>query len=138
MAVDWGERRIGIALSDESRAIASPYGVVKRGGSLDKDLERISAIARENSVSLVVFGLPVRLDGSLGPEASGVLEVVEKLRQKVEMPVKTWDERLSTVEAQRVLINGNVSREKRRGLVDQIAAAIFLQGYLDSLSGKAL
>ena len=136
MAVDWGERRIGIALSDESRSIASPHGVVKREGSLEKDLERISALARENGVSLVIFGLPVRLDGSLGPEASGVLEVVEKLRRKMEIPVKTWDERLSTAAAQRALIDGNVSREKRRGLVDQVAAALFLQGFLDSPSGK--
>ena len=136
MAVDWGKRRIGIALSDESRLIASPHGMIERGESLDRDLDRISALARENDVSLVVFGLPVRLDGSLGPEASGVQEVVEKLRKKVDIQVKTWDERLSTAAAQRALVEGNLSRDKRRGLVDQVAAALFLQGFLDSPSGK--
>jgi len=136
MAIDWGQRRIGIALSDESRAIASPHKVVQRVGSLARDLECIVNLTRENSVSLVVFGLPVRLDGSMGPEASGVLEVAEKLGQKIDIPVKTWDERFSSVEAERALIDGNVSRKKRRGLVDQVAAALILQTYLDSGSGE--
>ena len=136
MAIDWGQRRIGIALSDESRAIASPHKVVQRAGSLDRDLECIVDLTRENSVSLVVFGLPVRLDGSMGPEASGVLEVAEKLGRKIDVPVKTWDERFSTVEAERALIGGNVSRKKRRGLVDQVAAALILQAYLDSGFGE--
>lgn len=136
MAIDWGEKRIGIALSDESRVIASPFGAVKRCGSLDRDLEQISAIASRNNVSLVIFGFPVRLDGSRGPEALGVLEVAEKFRQKVDIPVKTWDERLSTTAAQRILLDGDLSRSKRRGLVDKVAAAFFLQGYLDSPSGK--
>lgn len=136
MAIDWGEKRIGIALSDESRVIASPFGMVRRCGSLDRDLDQISAVASQNNVSLVIFGLPVRLDGSHGPEAVGVLEVAEKLRRKVDIPVKTWDERLSTTAAQRILLDGDLSRSKRRGLVDKVAAAYFLQGYLDSPSGK--
>ncbi len=136
LAIDWGKRRIGIALSDESRAIASPHKVVQRGGSLDRDLEHIAGLTREHDVSQVVFGLPVRLDGSTGPEASGILEVVEKLKQKVDIPVRTWDERFSTVAAERALIGGNVSRKKRRDLVDQVAAALILQSYLDSVSGE--
>jgi putative Holliday junction resolvase len=131
MAIDWGERRIGVALSDESRTIASPHTVIQRGGSLDRDLE-IAGIAADNEVQLIVFGLPMRLNGSMGPAAEGVLEVVEKLRGKVQTQVDTWDERLSTAEAERVLIGGDVSRNRRKDLIDQVAAALFLQAYLDS------
>jgi len=136
MAIDWGERRIGVALSDESRIIASPHSVITRGGSLDRDLTEIARIATENEVELIIFGLPMRLDGSMGPAAKGVLEVVEKLRQKVSMPVDTWDERLSTVAAERALIEGDVSRKKRKKVIDQVAAALFLQAFLDSPRGE--
>jgi putative Holliday junction resolvase len=136
MAIDWGERRIGIALSDESRTIASPHSVIRRGNSLDRDLIQIADIAAENGVELIIFGLPVRLDGSVGPAAEGVLEVVEKVRDKVQARVETWDERLSTAAAERALIGGDVSRKKRKTLVDQVAAALFLQSYLDRESGK--
>lgn len=131
MAIDWGERRIGLALSDESRTIASPHDVIRRGGSLEKDLDRIAEVADLNGVDLVIFGMPVRLDGSVGPEAEGVLQVVEKLRPKVRARVDTWDERLSTAAAERALIGGDVSRKKRKEKVDQVAAALFLQAYLD-------
>ena len=131
MAIDWGERRIGVALSDESRTIASPHTVIQRGGSLDRDLTEIAGIAADNEVQLIVFGLPMRLNGSMGPAAEGVLEVVEKLRGKVQIQVDTWDERLSTAEAERALIGGDVSRNRRKNLIDQVAAALFLQAYLD-------
>jgi putative Holliday junction resolvase len=131
MAVDWGRRRIGIALSDESRTIASPHTVVHRSNSLDRDLNRIVDISTINDVSLVVFGMPVRLDGSMGPEAEKVLEIVEKLSKKIQTTVTIWDERLSTAAAEKALIGGNVSRIKRRSLVDQVAAALILQSYLD-------
>jgi len=132
MAVDWGQRRIGIALSDKSRVIASPHSVVQRSGSLDRDLNHIVELSNENDVSLIIFGLPVRLDGSMGPEAKGVLQVVEKLDEKSPVSIETWDERLSTTAARRALLEGNVSRKKRRGVIDQVAAALILQSYLDS------
>jgi len=132
MAIDWGERRIGVALSDESRTIASPHSVIKRGASLDKDLVRIADIASDSEVDLVLFGLPMRLDGTMGPAARGVLEVVEKLTPKLSVPVDTWDERFSTAAAERALIGGDVSRKKRKTVVDQVAAALFLQAFLDS------
>jgi putative Holliday junction resolvase len=131
LAIDWGERRVGIALSDESRIIASPHSVIKRAGSLDRVLIQISELIVEHEVSHVIFGIPLRMDGSRGPEAEGVLEVAEKLRAKVTVPVDTWDERLSTVEAERALIGGDVSRKKRKELIDQVAASIFLQSYID-------
>jgi len=132
MAIDWGERRIGVALSDESRTIASPHTVIKRGNSLDRDLIEIAGITTDNDVDLVIFGLPMRLDGSMGPAAEGVLEVVEKLRGKVNARVDTWDERFSTVAAERALLEGDVSRNKRKQKIDQVAAALFLQAFLDS------
>lgn len=135
MAVDWGQRRIGIALSDQNRVIASPHSVVQRTGSLDRDLRHILNVSKENDVSLIVFGLPVRLDGSMGPEAEGVKEVINKLTEKTEVDVKTWDERLSTAAAEKALLEGNVSRKKRRGVIDQVAAALILQSFLDSETG---
>lgn len=134
MAIDWGERRVGLALSDESRIIASPHDVIKRGNSLDRDLGRIADIASENQVDLIIFGLPMRLDGSMGPAARGALEVVEKLRVKTSVPVQTWDERLSTAAAERAMVGGDVSRNKRKQKIDQVAAALFLQTFLDSPS----
>lgn len=135
LAVDWGQRRIGLALSDESRAIASPLEVVQRSGSLDQDLDRIVEVSGQNDVSLIIFGLPVRLDGSMGPEAEGVLQIIEKLGHKTPVAVKTWDERLSTTAAEKALLEGNVSRKKRRGVIDQVAAALILQSYLNSRTG---
>ena len=135
LAIDWGERRVGIALSDETRIIASPHSVIKRAGSLDRVLEEISGLVEEHEVTQVIFGMPLRMDGTRGPEAEGALEVAEKLRAKITVPVDMWDERLSTVEAERALIGGDVSRKKRKGLIDRVAASIFLQSYLDSGAG---
>ena len=134
MAIDWGERRIGIALSDETRTIASPHTFLKRGGSLDKDLDRIVNISEENEVDHIIIGLPKRLDGTMGLAAEGVLQVVEKVQGKISIPIDTWDERLSTAEAEKALIGGDVSRGKRKQKIDQVAAALFLQAYLDSRS----
>jgi len=136
MAIDWGERRIGVALSDETHTIASPHSVITRGNSLDRDLARLAEIAADSEVDLILFGMPVRMDGSMGSAAEGALQVIEKLMDKVQAEVKTWDERLSTVAAERALIEGDVSRKKRKHLVDQVAAALFLQSYLDGCAGK--
>jgi len=132
MAIDWGERRVGIALSDESRTIASPHSVLKRSHSLRKDMEKISSLIEENDVGMVVVGIPRQMNGTQGLAAERIMEVVLKFQEELGVPVKTWDERLSTAEAQKVLIDGDVSRKKRKGVVDRIAAALFLQTFLDS------
>ena len=132
MAIDWGEVRVGIALSDEGRMIASPHSVLKRSHSLRKDMGKIASLIEENDVALVVIGVPRQMDGTRGLAAERVMEVVEKLRSELTVPVDTCDERLSTAEAQKILIDGDVSRKKRKGVVDTIAAALFLQTYLDS------
>ncbi|TNF49614.1 Holliday junction resolvase RuvX [bacterium] len=132
MAIDWGERRVGIALSDEGRTIASPHSVLKRSHSLRKDMEKISSLIEQSDVGMVVVGIPRQLNGTLGLAAERILEVVQKFKDELGVPVKTWDERLSTAEAQKILIDGDVSRKKRKGAVDRIAAALFLQTFLDS------
>ena len=124
MGIDWGERRVGIALSDESRTIASPHSVVKRTHALNRDLDAICDMVRENEVERVIVGLPVRLDGSVGEAAEEVLRIIEELGTRLNVPVAPWDERLSTAEAERALIDGDVSRRKRKGLIDRVAAAL--------------
>ena len=136
LGIDWGERRVGIALSDESRTIASPHSVVVRSVSLKKDLGRIAGLVGENGVERVVLGIPMSMDGTRGSAAESVLEIIDKLQGLLDIPVDTWDERLSTVEAEKVLISGDVSRKKRKGVVDSVAAAIILQAYLDSGAGR--
>ncbi len=131
MGIDWGERRIGVALSDESRTIASPHSVLKRTPSLERDLDGICDMISDNNVDQVIIGMPVRMDGSVGDAAQEVLRIVQELERRLKVPVATWDERLSTAEAEKVLIGGDVSRKKRKGLIDRVAAAIFLQAYLD-------
>ncbi len=132
LAIDWGERRVGVALSDESRIIASPHSVFKRSHQLKADLGKIQDLVVRNEVGVIVVGVPILFDGSIGPAASKVLEVVEQLSRYVDIPVTTWDERLSTAEAEKALIGGDVSRKKRKGLIDQVAASLFLQTFLDS------
>ena len=136
MAIDWGERRVGIAMSDEGRTIASPHLVLKRTHSLKKDIGNISSVIEENDVGMVVVGIPKQMDGTHGLAAEKIMAVVVKLREELAVPVKTWDERLSTAEAQKILIDGDVSRKKRKGVVDRIAAALFLQTYLDSAAWR--
>ncbi len=137
MALDWGERRVGIALSDESATIASPHGVLTRSRSLDRDIQGIADMIRDLDVSLVLVGVPFRLDGGQGPAAQAALLFIERLRQVLTVPVREVDERLSTAGAERALIEGDVSRRRRKGLVDKVAAALFLQAYLDSPRGES-
>lgn len=135
MAVDWGERRVGIALSDEGQIIASPHSVLTRSKTLNDDISKLADLIRKNNVELLVVGLPLNLDGSRGTAAEKVLEVVTLIKESIDTPVVVWDERLSTAEAERALIGGDVSRKRRKTLVDRVAAAIFLQAYLESRSG---
>lgn len=131
MGLDLGEKRIGIAISDETETIASPRETLARRGNR-KDIEHLLEMARREEVSEILVGMPFRLDGTEGPAAEKVRRFVEVLRQSTTIPIATWDERLSTVGAERALLEGNVSRKKRRGARDRVAAALFLQSYLDA------
>jgi putative Holliday junction resolvase len=126
-----GDARIGLALSDETGTLASGLPTLTRVGPR-KDVRAILALVRDREVGEVVVGLPRRLDGSVGPQAEKVLAFVESLRAAVRVPVVTWDERLTTVEAERILREKGASAKERKASVDRIAAVLILQGYLDA------
>ena len=130
LGLDIGEKRIGVALSDPRGILATALTVLETK-SEDDALKRIAALAREHDVEHIVVGMPFSLDGSLGPQARRVQSFIETLSKRTELPVVTWDERFSTVDAERVLVEAGVKREKRKKHLDSVAAAIVLQGYLD-------
>lgn len=134
MGLDVGTKTIGVALSDPTAAFAQPAGVVRRTSPRD-DLARLISLIRDNAVGQVVVGLPKNMDGSLGESAARARRLAEALEGRAGVPVVLWDERLSTVSAERALIEADVSRRRRKGLVDSVAAAIILQSYLDSRRG---
>ncbi len=134
LGLDVGDRTIGVALSDESATLASGLRTIRRAG-LKKDLRELAELARGREVGTVVVGLPRSLDGSEGPQARKVRAFVEALKTAVKVPVVTWDERFTTVAAEHALIEGGVSRARRKELVDKVAAVLILQNYLDYLKG---
>ena len=136
MGLDVGERRIGVALSDPLGSMAFPFSVLERKGK-DPDLKSLQALAQEHEVERVVVGMPRSLDGSLGPQARRVQGFVEGLAGSLALPVETWDERLSTVAAERSLVATGMKRGKRKIERDAVAAALILQGYLDRSRGSA-
>jgi putative Holliday junction resolvase len=134
LALDPGTVRIGLALSDELHMIASPLEYVP-AEPFAKVLERLRQLIREKEVGLILVGLPRNMDGSYGPAALKVQEFVAALRAALTVPIQTWDERLTSVQAQRLLVEGGVRRRDRKQKVDKMAAAILLQSYLDARSG---
>jgi len=134
LALDPGTVRIGLALSDELHMIASPLEYVP-AEPFAKVLERLRQLIREKEVGLILVGLPRNMDGSYGPAALKVQEFVAALRAALTVPIQTWDERLTSVQAQRLLVQGGVRRRDRKQKVDKMAAAILLQSYLDARSG---
>ena len=133
LAIDHGTKRMGLALSDELGMIAQPLEFVP-AEPFDKFLVRLKEVIQEKQVELLLVGMPRNMDGSYGPAALKVQEFVAVLKTALTIPIKTWDERLTSAQANRFLIQANVSREKRKEKVDKTAAAILLQSYLDSLS----
>ena len=130
LALDHGTKRIGVAVSDEMKMIATPLEYIPAAPFADF-LARLREILREKEVELILIGMPRNMDGSYGPAALKVQEFVAVLKDAIAIPIKTLDERLTTVQAQRFLIQGNVRRDKRKEKVDKTAAAILLQSYLD-------
>jgi putative holliday junction resolvase len=133
LALDHGTKRIGVAVSDEMKMIASPLEYIE-AEPFAKFLERLKEIVRDKEVELIVVGLPRNMDGSYGPAALKVREFVAVLQDAIVTPIRTWDERLTSVQANRFLIEADVRRSKRKEKVDKTAAAILLQSYLDSLT----
>lgn len=131
LALDHGTRRVGVAVSDELKMIASPLEYIPAEPFADF-LSRLKEILVEKEVELVLVGMPRNMDGSYGPAAEKVREFVAILSAEISVPIKTLDERLTTVSAQRSLLQANVRRDKRKEKVDKTAAAILLQSYLDA------
>ena len=130
LALDLGDVRIGVALSEETGTLASGLLTLAATGPR-KDAQRVAALVREHGVGEVVVGLPLRLDGSLGPQGERVMAFVERLRRVLRVPVVARDERLTSVAADERLAEAGVKRRDRKARVDQAAAALVLQEYLD-------
>ena len=131
MGLDIGDKTIGVAVSDLMGLTAQGVTTIKRVGK-KKDIEAIQQIIAEKQVNKIVSGLPKNMNGTVGPQGEKVQKFCELLKEETNLPIEFWDERLSTVAAERSLIEGNVRRENRKKVIDMLAAVIILQGYLDS------
>jgi len=132
LSLDIGSKRTGVALSDETRLIASPLVTVEES-QIKPWLLKIKALIEENEVAEVVVGLPLNQYGEEGPDAQNIRKYIAALQEALTIPVIEWDERFTTVQAERSLIEADFSRKGRKKVIDQIAASIILQGYLDRL-----
>jgi len=130
-----GSRTIGVALSDETRLLASPLLTILRTG-LARDVGEVVRLASEHEVSVIVVGMPFELSGRVGFSARRVSGFIDALKKQWTGQVETWDERMSTVAAERSLLEADMSRRRRKTVVDKVAAAIILQGYLDATRSK--
>jgi putative Holliday junction resolvase len=130
MAIDFGEIRIGIAFSDLLKTIASPFETYKRVGD-EKDISYLSNLAKEKETCLIIFGLPLNMDGTEGERAKRTREFGEKLSQASNISVEYIDERLTSVEAEEMLIQAGYKREARKGMIDKVAATLILESYLN-------
>lgn len=131
MALDVGNVRIGIALSDLMGIIANPLETYTRKGDIEKDVGYIVSLAKSREVTLIISGLPLDLKGREREQAEKTREFIDALEAACEIPVEYLDERFTTLSAERVLIEGNVRREDRKKVIDKVAATIILQNYLD-------
>ncbi|MBL8779050.1 MAG: Holliday junction resolvase RuvX [Acidimicrobiales bacterium] len=131
LGIDLGQRRIGLAISDPDRAVASPDRVIIRSGDVPRDRRAIAEAAAEWEATLIVVGLPLSLDGTDGPAATAARAEATKIGEVTGLPVETYDERFTTVTAQRSLAEQNVRGKDRRKVIDMVAAAVLLQAWLD-------
>jgi len=130
MGLDMGSKRIGIALSDELLITAQGLSTLTRT-TVEKDVEQILSLAAKHGVERIIVGLPKNMNGTLGDSAQEVLRFVDVIRASGSLAVELWDERLSTVAVNRTLIEADVSRQRRKKVVDKLAAVYILQSYLD-------
>ncbi len=135
LGVDYGEKRIGLALSDPSGTVATPWQVVPVEASTARTAQRIAELAHEAGVQRIVLGLPLRMDGSAGPAVEAVRRFGAQLEKVCTLPTHYFDERFSTRTAEQALIAGGTRRSRRKQVVDKLAAQILLQHYLDTQAG---
>jgi putative Holliday junction resolvase len=131
LGIDYGLKRIGLAISDPSETMAQPLATIERKDD-NNSVRKIDEIIKIHSIDKIVIGLPVSMSGEIGPQARSVLDFIDHLKEQTDIRVETWDERLSTSMAQRALLDAKTKRSRRKEVIDKIAAAIILQGYLDS------
>jgi len=131
LGVDYGERRVGLAISDELGLMALPLNIlpVQSSKQVIRDVLRM---CQEKQAAAIVVGLPLNMDGSRGPAVEAVERFVQELRRQAGLPVEVWDERMSSRQVERMLIDADVSRARRKGIVDKLAAQVILQSYLDA------
>ncbi len=131
MGLDVGDRTIGVAVSDELGWTAQGLEVIRRKG-MERDMERIHQLINENDVAEIVVGLPKNMNNTIGPRGEICMEFAKTLHEILNMPVHLRDERLTTVSAERTLLEADVSRKKRKQVIDKLAASFILQGFLDA------
>lgn len=136
LGLDLGSKRIGIAVSDRSGLIASPFSVLQRSGSERRDHEAIAKLVVEEECERIVVGLPLSLDGGMGRAAKSAVAEVGRLATVVGVPVETYDERLTTVSAERALMEAKMRADARRRVVDKVAAAVMLQSWIDRQANR--
>lgn len=134
LGLDVGEKTIGVAISDPLGLTAQGVEVIRRQGDGRREIERLAQLVALYDVKEVVVGLPLNMNGTCGARCAATLDFVKRLEKELNLPVKTWDERLSTVAAERILLEGDLSRARRKRVIDKVAAVLILQGYLDSRS----
>ena len=130
MGLDLGDKTIGVAISDEMGWTAQGIETIKRE-NLKSDLNRLSQLISEYGVTEIVVGLPKNMNGTIGPRGELCQAFAKKLEDSLKIPVRMWDERLTTMAAEKMLVAADVSRKKRKQVIDKMAAVMILQGYLD-------
>ena len=131
LGLDLGSRTLGVSLSDKTGLIASSLKIIHHNEEYDKLLKEVEELVKEHEIDAVVLGLPKNMNGTIGPKGELSLSFKENLEKNLTIPIYLQDERLSTVEATNTLIQGNMSRKKRKEVIDAVAATIILQSYLD-------
>lgn len=137
MGLDVGDKRIGVAVSDELGIAAHPVAVIQRTGSVKKDIVELRAIIQEYGVQRIVIGMPIMMAGTVGVQAQKVEAFAVELKKRVKTPVVAWDERLTTAQVERMLIEAGQRRAARKEVIDKLAAAVILQSYLDRRKAEA-
>jgi putative Holliday junction resolvase len=137
LGIDPGSKRIGVAVSDTSGTIASPLLVLQRSKSRRHDLQELARLARDEQAEVIVIGLPLNMDGSQGAAAKAAIAEGRRLATLVDVPIEMHDERLTTVTAERSMLDAGLNAIERRKIVDKVAAAIMLQSWLDGRAARA-
>lgn len=135
LAIDYGEKRLGLALSDPLGITAQPLEIIHRS-TLEKDVKAIQTICDERQVGRIIIGIPVNMDGSPAVQHDNAAAFANTLKETLKIDVIHWDERLTSAEAERILLENNTSRKKRRQVLDKLAATLILQSWMDAQGGN--